>query len=658
MSCYSLAAQEPFDTNAVFQIDSSAIVTAQMSTSGLKGDITKGLDVEMKTILSFPKMLGTSDPLKFVQALPGVTTNSDWECGLRGQGCEASQSVTKLCDVPVYGQGHILGLFSVFNPGHFKNMKFSTSSQMRRIGGELDMETADSLSTGVHGEGNLGPVSTHACISFPMGKKSSMTVSGRRSFVDLFYKGLIKMEGADMNYYFYDINASLLHKIDSFNSIDANAYFGKDNGWMDSDKSNSFIGANWGNAVGNLRWKHNKNGLKMSTQLYGSTFFMTGGLGIVQNSGRAEDSILDLGLSSKADWNNWQFSLETNYYNIRPQSIYDDSSASQSESIMPRQHAILGTLRASKRLEAGRWVFTPGLAASIYGEVTSKKVYPRADPELKLEYNMYKKGKLSIDAGYKHQYLFMTGMTNSGFPVEFWIGAGQYSDPQSSLYGTLSYSVNIADEAFSLSLQAYGKRLWNLIEYSGFLTEMMGGNYDLEKMLLKGTGYNYGASVQLQKNSGRLTGWIAYNWGRSLREFPDSEHKGTYPSSHERIHELNAVASYKIGRWDFGGNFIFASGVPYTPVTAVFILNEDILVKYGELNSRRLAPYVRLDLSASFNIRTKGRFRDGINISVQNATARKNELMATLKVKDGKYQYAPAKLVIPVIPSVNYFCNF
>ena len=202
--------QEPPDTTVVYELE-GATVSSAVRTNGIKGDVVKGLDIEMTTLATFPKMLGTADPLKFAQALPGVTTNSEWESGLKIQGCESSQSIIKLCEVPVFGQGRILGLFSVFNPGHFKDIRFSTSTDSRRIGGELGLDTADTLYHALHGEANLGPVSTHATMAFPVGKKSSLVISGRRSFIDVFYKGLLKMDGAEMNYKFYDVNASYLY---------------------------------------------------------------------------------------------------------------------------------------------------------------------------------------------------------------------------------------------------------------------------------------------------------------------------------------------------------------------------------------------------------------------------------------------------------------
>lgn len=647
------------DTSSVVKIDSCAIVTAEVRTSGIKGDITRGMDIDMSTLATFPKMLGTADPIKFVQALPGVSTNSDWESGLRVQGCESYQSLTKLCGVPVYGQGHLMGLFSVFNPGHFKNMDFRTTSQSERIGGELNLDTAPSPAERFGLEGNLGPVSTHATFAIPIGKKSTLTLSGRRSFIDIFYKDLIKVEGMSMNYAFFDLNASYLYKINKYNSIDANAYYGVDNGSMAQENASSHIGADWGNALGNIRWRHKKNGLDLSTQLYASSYFMSGDLGVTQTSGRAQDDILNLGLESFAKWHGWDFSARFNYYDIQPQNIVDESSQAPIGTVIPRQKTVLGTVGAAKSFHPGNWTITPALDASIYSDISANLVYPRLDPQVFVEYNMYRGGKLSLTTGLKHQYLFMTGLTNSGFPVEFWLGCGTYSDPQRSLHATLAYSLNFYREMFSLNLQAYGKRLWNVVEYTGYVSELINGNYNLQNMLLHGDGWNYGASVQLQKNSGAVTGWISYSFGRSLRQFSSNpELPGIYPSNHERIHELNAVASYKIKRWEFGGNLILASGVPYTPITSVYYMSETVMVKYGERNSKNLSPYFRLDLSVSFNVHTKGRWQDGFNISVQNATARHNQLMATLKIREGQYCYAPASLIIPVIPSINYYCKF
>lgn len=654
LSAYS---QVQADTVLVSTLD-SVVVSSTVRTVGINGSAAKGLDIKMSALIAYPKVLGTADPLKYVQSLPGVTTNSEWESGLIIQGCETGQSIIKLCDVPVYGQGRLLGLFSVFNPGHFDKILYKTSTASRRIGGELSLDTADTLSLALHGEANVGPVSTHATLVFPIGKKSSIAVSGRRSFIDIFYKGLLKMDDSEMNYKFYDINASYLYKPDEYNTLDINAYFGLDDGAAGEDKASTGISGRWSNAVANIRWRHRKNGLNITTQAYCSSYFMNGNLMVGANSGRLDDHITNAAIHSTAEWRRWNFSAEVDYYDIQPQNVHILSSASKGDHILPGQHAILSSLKSSYSMSSGDFTLIPSLAANLYSDLSDKNLYLHIDPELSAEYNFYKGGRLNLDLGYKHQYLFMTGLTNSGFPVEFWLGCGKYSKPQASLYGTLSYGVNLLNDTFSVNLQAYGKKLWNIVEYSGGLAYIATMNYNLQDMLLSGSGHNYGVTAQIQKNSGRLTGWLSYSWGRALRKFDNPNFPYIYPSSHERQHEFNAVASYKIRRWTFGGNFIFSSGMPYTPVTSAYYLNQTLMVKYGERNSKRLSPYIRLDLSVGFDIHNTGRFRDGVNVSVQNATACSNQMTAILKIKDGKYSYAPTKFLIPVLPSINYYCTF
>lgn len=649
--------QVPPDTELVSALD-SVVVSSAVRTVGINGSAAKGLDITMSALETYPKVLGTADPLKFVQSLPGVTSNSEWESGLIIQGCEAGQSIVKLCEVPVYGQGRLLGLFSVFNPGHFKSIRFKTSTTSRRIGGELGLDTADTLSRALHGETNVGPVSTHATLVFPIGRRSSMTISGRRSFIDMFYRGMLKMDDSEINYRFYDVNASCLYRPDKFNTVDVNAYLGLDDGSAGADKAGLGIGARWGNAIANVRWRHRRDGLKITTQAYASAYRMDGDLTLGANAGYIEDHIANVAIHSTAEWRGWGLSAEVDCYDIQPQNVHVLSSAGKGDVILPGQHSVLSTLRSSYRLSAGDLTLTPGIAASLYSDLTDRNPFPRIDPELSAEYNLYRSGRLNLDFGYKHQYLFMTGMTNSGFPVEFWLGCGRYSKPQASLYGALSYRVNLRRDAFSVNLQSYGKRIWNIVEYTGGLAEINGGAYSLQDMLLPGSGYNYGVNAQLQKNSGRLTGWLSYSWGRALRRFDNPDFPYIYPSSHERRHELNALASYRVGRWKLGGSFIFASGMPYTPVSSAYYLNQTLIVRYGERNSKRLSPYMRLDLSAGFDIRRTGRFRDGVNVSVQNATARDNQMTAVLKVKDGNYSYAPTKFAIPVVPSINYYCSF
>jgi hypothetical protein len=160
------------------------------------------------------------------------------------------------------------------------------------------------------------------------------------------------------------------------------------------------------------------------------------------------------------------------------------------------------------------------------------------------------------------------------------------------------------------------------------------------------------------KQSGNLTGWISYSIGRALRRFDNRDYTGIYPANHERIHEVNAVCSYTLGNWKFSENFIYASGVPFTAPAYYYISSGQIITKPGEHNACRMRPYIRLDLSATFELYRKDNIVHEINFSLYNATGRRNDVMYRLNVKDGVYSYGAMSFFLRWLPSISYSYKF
>jgi hypothetical protein len=325
----------------------------------------------------------------------------------------------------------------------------------------------------------------------------------------------------------------------------------------------------------------------------------------------------------------------------------------------PRQDALLGNIYVNRMFKIGHgFGITPHLLLSGY---TEKGIYDcfNADPSVTFEYNMYRKGKLTLESGIRHQYLSQTGISNVGLPIEFWVAAGRYFKPQSSRFATLSYDLEFLQSKYAFSIQAYAKRLENQTEYTGFIYDLIARPYRLEDNLLICSGYNYGLNVMINKTRGRLTGWVSYSYGRALRRFSSPQYPDEYPSSHERIHEIDAVASMKVGkRWSLGGTFVAASGTPFTAPQAFYVINGRLLSEYGQRNANRLKPYVRLDLSANYYFKKSKDRESGINISVYNVLMHSNDLFYRLKFYENKFGYRPFRFFGKMLPSINYFYKF
>jgi hypothetical protein len=118
----------------------------------------------------------------------------------------------------------------------------------------------------------------------------------------------------------------------------------------------------------------------------------------------------------------------------------------------------------------------------------------------------------------------------------------------------------------------------------------------------------------------RLSGWVAYSYARSLREFDGAR----YFPAHDRRHDLNVVSSYRLGpRYTFGARLGLAGGTPYTGFAGTYSRwAYDPVVRRWRVpgatssarnetvrsprNAERYPAYRRVDLSAHRLFRLRG----------------------------------------------------
>ena len=164
----------------------------------------------------------------------------------------------------------------------------------------------------------------------------------------------------------------------------------------------------------------------------------------------------------------------------------------------------------------------------------------------------------------------------------------------------------------------------------------------------------------LHKQSGSLTGWVSYSLGRALRRFDDPDYPGIYPANHERIHELNMVCSYKWRRWDFAGTFIYASGQPFTAPESFYLSSGKIVTVYGKHNAYRMRPYIRFDLSVTCAIKKDQRQENGINFSLYNVFARRNDVLYRIYITQttSSFAYRRLSFMLSLVPSISYYHKF
>lgn len=634
-------------------------LTENRNRSALSGSLASGIRIDSRLIKTYPRLFGYTDPMRYLQSMPGVSTNDDQSGGLHVQGCESSHNLITVSDAPVYGTLNFTGMFSLFNQDHLSTVQFSTTTPQPFLGAGLALDHADTIPSRVSGIATIGLISAQGTVSAPVSDHTAITLSVRRSFINAVYGTLMTFDHNPLEYGFTDANLTLLTRLDQRNTIDLNMLVNRDHGNTIFGRSKIMMDCRWGNTLASLRWRH-KGRLNSSTSVFVSRYGLMGRMDNGQNRGHMPANITHGGIKTAVTLPySIDIKADANLYRILPQDPHVETNQEGTAS-QPTQQALLGNVSLSRPFKIGHSLAaTPHLLISAYSEQGQYQCV-NPDPTLTLEYNMFRKGTITLQSGIKHQYLAQTGMSNVGLPIEFWVAAGRYFKPQRATYGILSYDLTFIHAQYSLSVQAYYRRLSNQLEYTGFLFDMLTRPYSLEDNLLICSGYNYGLNVMLSKQAGPLTGWLSYSYGQSLREGDGELYPRLFHSSHERRHEFNAVVNYSIGRFELGANFIMASGCPYTPARNLFLMANTLIIYYDEYNSAQLPHYLRLDLSATYNLPQRGRLDHSFNFSLLNATAHKNYSMGYINADEEKLtiRYRLSQMMIPVIPSISYTCRF
>lgn len=628
--------------------------------SAISGTMASGLRIDAKLMETYPRMFGFTDPVLYLQSLPGVSTNSEQSSGLHVQGGESSHNIITVSDIPVYGNMSFTGLFSLFNQDHLPQVMFSTSSRTPHIGAHLSMDHIDTIPARLSGTASLGLISGQGTLHAPLSADTYLTLSLRRSFINTVYGSLLEFDGNPLEYGFTDANLTLMHRIDSRNTIDLNALWSHDVGRSIYGVAKLNMECIWGNTLASFRWKHQGKRVSSKTILHYSRYNFNGNVKNEIMTAKMNSNITDAGISTVLNLPH-KFNLDAglSMFNILPQ----DPHVTGNKEIMPPQpvqKSFLGNLAVNRQFTAGRKLeITPHLLLSAY-DVNEGYESINLDPALTIGLNLFRYGSFTVESGIKHQYISQTGISSTGLPNEFWLSTGRYFKPQQSVFGTLTYDLDFKQSMYVLSAQLYGKLLTNQLEYTGFLYDLLTRPYRLEDNLLICSGYNYGINLMLAKQAGKTTGWISYSYGQSIRRGDGVLFPSYFHSSHERTHELNAVLSHKVGRFDLGGNLTMASGNPYTPAKNLYLLSNSLFIYYDQYNSARLPMYMRLDLSATYNLPRRHNLLQSINLSVFNATAHNNYTMGYIRADEDKQtiRYKLAKLVIPTIPSISYSCRF
>jgi hypothetical protein len=188
----------------------------------------------------------------------------------------------------------------------------------------------------------------------------------------------------------------------------------------------------------------------------------------------------------------------------------------------------------------------------------------------------------------------------------------------------------------------------------------------METELIQGQGLAFGTELLIQKNSGGITGWLAYTFSRSLirttSEFPEIQvNQGNwFATNFDKPHNISLVTNFHVkkGR-TFNTNVNFSSGRPVTGLSSNYVIGAVSVPNFGNRNEFRIPNYFRID----FSYLTNGFVRDWddkINFSIYNLTGRRNAYSVFFQREGRVPRLVPYQVSIlgSAFPSFTYTVKF
>ena len=603
--------------------------------------------LNMNAVSKLPVIFGEKDILKTLQLLPGVKSAGEGNSGFYVRGGAADQNLILLDEAPVYNASHLLGFFSTFNSDAIKDATLIKGNGPAQYGGRLssvlDVKMKEGNNQALNVNGGLGLISSRLSVEGPIQKdKSSFILSGRRTYADIFLRA--SEEFKDNILYFYDLNMKANYKIDEKNKIFISGYFGKDElGLGDA------FGIDWGNKTGTFRWNRIvSNRLFLNSSIIYSDYNYNVKLKNGLTDFNVNSNIKDLNLKQDYTFyfnpkNTLRFGFNSILHKITPSTFSGtviNSTPKKGRRGLENAVYISNNYKNSDQLSIDY-----GLRISAYSlmggdpyNIYTNEALERSieldqnsfgktyvNPEPRITANFRSTDQVSFKAGYARniQHLHLLSNSTASSPSDQWIGNSYNIKPEIADQLSLGYVQGWQNNRFELSAEVYYKNLQNQVDYKdGAEINTLA---DVESALLFGKGRAYGLELLWKKKEGILTGWVSYTLSKTERQINGINQNNWYNAKQDRTHDLSIVGVYTLNaHWSISSVFVYNTGDAVTYPTGKYSIQGQTLYQYASRNGNRMPDNHRMDLSVTYDKKSKKRTQSSWNFSLYNVYGREN----------------------------------
>ncbi|MBW1298563.1 TonB-dependent receptor domain-containing protein [Aquimarina litoralis] len=656
------------------------VVITEYVTSGIsRQGANSAINIDPSKLGILPRLV-EPDILQTLQFLPGIQSPTETASGLHIRGGTPDHNLVLWDGIKMYSSGHFFDLLSIFNPYITENIKLyrnSTDAKYgNRISGVIDIESKNEIPKDLGFGVGFNMTNIDAYVEARIDDDFGVIISARRAFTDLietptfrsysdrafqsirFFVDNQKLDQETVEnenvFYFTDLtlktifdlskghkgtNKLIISSIFTNNNLDYTLNIKNIQGFSEPFDENQRDDLNFVNQGANIKWekKWNKNFTHLANFYFSNYDFRYTGLRearatidgflFFENNIEETNAIKDVGASLHTNWRinathsfNSGYDFSTNEVTYNADYSADDFTFDERGNNIT--HAVFGEyqLNLNEKFK---------LSAGIRGNYFSVLDATYWEPRINLEFNVFPDVIAKLATERRNQVI---SQVSNYLPNDFnldnqiWLLANsEFVSMLSSDQVSGGFTLNKND--WYVDLEGYYKTTEGLTSFAnGF-----NGILDLET----GESEIFGVDLLIKKRINNYRSWISYSYTNQDFKFENVNDGRYFPGNFDIRHNLSWIHTYQWKNFEFSLGWNIRNGRPYTPADGITETEEFLFIDYGEVNSKQLNTYHRLDFSSSykFNLSKNDTWRGKIGFSLFNLYDKENTLNRTYNIR-------------------------
>jgi hypothetical protein len=635
----------------------SQIVLSQYIVKGINKINNGSYDIDFNQFDILPGLIDT-DVLQAVQAFPGIQSINETVSNINIRGGTHDQNLILWDGIKMYQSGHFFGLISMFNPQitqHVNVIKNGTETTLTGgVSGTISMETSSKINDAFEGSLGLNFIDANGFADIPISEKSSLQVAARKSTSDFvetptytnFFDRISQDTEVEMNandilnsdqeFDFYDMSLRWIYNISEKDQLQVN-FLNADNELRFNENSiieneetsrqsslsqNSIAGGLHYNRVWDNDWKTTFEFYETDYKLRAINANILDQQRFQQENTVSETSIKFLAnykINERLQSLNGYHFVETKITNL------DDVDNPRFRSLISeviRTHGLFSQLNYTSLDKKTTLNF--GLRHNYIDKFKKHIIEPR----LSFTYQFFNNFSFEILGEFKHQNTSQViNFQNDFLGIEKrrWQLSNDNDIPVIRSK-QISAGLGFSKKGWLLSADAYYKYV------KGITTQSQGFQNQYEFVKTTGNYDTFGVDFILRKQIKEFTTWLSYSYLNSDYTFNGLPEQ-MMPNNFDITHAITFGANYTLEDLKLSAGLNWHSGRPITqPVTGNEIVDDAI--NFESTNTSKLQDYLRVDISAVYNISLWKNMKADLGLSVWNVLNKNNQINNFYRIND------------------------